>query len=144
MSLYQTILLAVDLHPSCDELITQRAVDIANVYKANLTIVHAVEPLSVYGPAVAYVGDIENQIFKDAQTELNRLGKKYNIPFAQQITEKGGAKPVILEQAKKLNADLIIIGSHGRHGIALLLGSTANGVLHQAPCDVLVIRVKKE
>ena len=41
-------------------------------------------------------------------------------------------------------ADLIVIGSHGRHGLALLLGSTANGVLHGAPCDVLAIRVGKK
>ena len=38
-------------------------------------------------------------------------------------------------------ADLIVVGSHGRHGLALLLGSTANGVLHGATCDVLAVRV---
>ena len=38
-------------------------------------------------------------------------------------------------------ADLIVVGSHGRHGLALLLGSTASGVLHGAPCDVLAVRV---
>ncbi len=46
--------------------------------------------------------------------------------------------------AEKLSADLIIVGSHGRHGLALLLGSTANGVLHGAKCDVLAMRVGKE
>jgi len=34
-----------------------------------------------------------------------------------------------------------VVGSHGRHGLALLLGSTANGVLHGASCDVLAVRV---
>ena len=43
--------------------------------------------------------------------------------------------------AHQIAADLIVVGSHGRHGIALLLGSTANGVLHGAPCDVLAVRV---
>ena len=38
-------------------------------------------------------------------------------------------------------ADVIVVGSHGRHGIALLLGSTANGVLHGATTDVLAVRV---
>jgi universal stress protein A len=37
--------------------------------------------------------------------------------------------------------DLIIIGSHGRHGIRILLGSTANAILHSAKCDVLAVRV---
>lgn len=40
--------------------------------------------------------------------------------------------------------DLIVVGSHGRHGFALLLGSTSTGVLHGAQCDVLAVRVGKE
>ncbi len=43
--------------------------------------------------------------------------------------------------AEEQGADLIVVGSHGRHGLALLLGSTANGVLHGASCDVLAVRV---
>ena len=39
------------------------------------------------------------------------------------------------------NSDLIIVGSHGRHGLALFLGSTSNGILHGATCDVLAVRV---
>ena len=35
----------------------------------------------------------------------------------------------------------LVVGSHGRHGLALLLGSTANAVLHGAPCDVLAVRI---
>ena len=40
-------------------------------------------------------------------------------------------------------ARLIVVGSHGRHGLALLLGSTANGVLHHAKCDVLAVRIQE-
>ena len=141
---YQNILLAVDLHPSCDELITQRAIEIAKLYHAKLSIVHVVERLPVYGPGIAYAADIEDQLFKDAKVALNNLATKYDILPTQQIIARGPPRLVILEQAKKLNTDLIVIGSHGRHGIALLLGSTANAVLHQAQCDVLVIRVKKQ
>jgi len=43
---------------------------------------------------------------------------------------------------KKHNTDLVIVGSHGRHGVRLLLGSTANAVLHGAECDVLAVRVQ--
>jgi universal stress protein A len=43
--------------------------------------------------------------------------------------------------AVERGADLIVIGSHGRHGLQLLLGSTANGVLHLSECDVLAVRV---
>ena len=44
---------------------------------------------------------------------------------------------------KELETDLIVVGSHGRYGLALLMGSTANGVLHGATCDVLAVRVGK-
>lgn len=44
--------------------------------------------------------------------------------------------------AKEQRCDLIVVGSHGRHGLALLLGSTANDILHGAPCDVLAVRLK--
>jgi universal stress protein A len=43
--------------------------------------------------------------------------------------------------ATDIHADLIVVGSHGRHGLALLMGSTANGVLHGAKRDVLAVRV---
>ena len=45
---------------------------------------------------------------------------------------------------KRKGADVIVVGSHGRHGLALLLGSTANGVLHGATCDVLAVRVGEQ
>ncbi len=51
-------------------------------------------------------------------------------------------KEGILGAAREHGADLIVVGSHGRHGLALLLGSTANAVLHGAPCDVLAVRIR--
>ncbi|MEK6596308.1 MAG: universal stress protein, partial [Pseudomonadota bacterium] len=38
--------------------------------------------------------------------------------------------------------DLIVVGSHGRHGLAVLMGSTAKGVLYQTGCDVLAVHLK--
>ncbi|WP_292363901.1 universal stress protein, partial [Methylophaga sp. UBA1464] len=40
--------------------------------------------------------------------------------------------------------DLIVVGSHGRKGIKMLLGSTANAILHHARCDVLAVRLLDE
>ena len=50
----------------------------------------------------------------------------------------------LLEEAEQGGYDLIVVGSHGRHGVKLLLGSTANGVLHRAKCDVLSIRIRED
>lgn len=70
------------------------------------------------------------------------MGKRIGIPENRQIVKIGSAKFVILEEAERINADLIIVGSHGRHGIRVILGSTANGVLHGAKCDALAVRLK--
>ena len=53
----------------------------------------------------------------------------------------GAPGPEIRELASTTMADLIVIGSHGRHGFSLLLGSTANAVLHDAGCNVLAVRL---
>jgi universal stress protein A len=146
MSIYKTILLAVDLHPDCDESITQRAAEIAKLHGAALSIIHAVEYINAYGVAQAYptVIDLEREMLKEAKESLSKLAAKYHIPTDHQVIEVGSPKVVILEYANKIKADLIIMGSHGRHGISLLLGSTANAVLHHAHCDVLAISLRKK
>jgi universal stress protein A len=68
--------------------------------------------------------------------------KQLGVADAGQHVAQGSTKNEITRLALELQADLIVMGSHGRHGLALLLGSTANAVLHAAPCDVLAIRVK--
>lgn len=55
----------------------------------------------------------------------------------------GQPRQEIHQLAQEKGCDLIVVGSHGRHGLALLLGSTANDLLHGAPCDVLAVRLKK-
>jgi len=62
---------------------------------------------------------------------------------ASQVEIAVGAPPLkIVEVANDEPADLIVIGSHSTHGLGLLLGSTATGVLHHAQCDVLIIRIR--
>ena len=62
---------------------------------------------------------------------------KYQLKEEHCFTQKGDSAQVIIAEAKTLEVDLIIVGSHGRHGLALLIGSTADGVVHAAGCDVL-------
>jgi len=146
MSLYKQILIAVDLHPDCDDTVISHGVDIAKINNANVSIVHAVEHINAYGVAEAYsaVIDVEAQLMEEARKELAKLGQKYNIPTNCQYLDVGSPRAVILNKSNDIKADLIVVGSHGRHGLQLLLGSTANAVLHNAPCDVLAVRVKDE
>jgi universal stress protein A len=143
MLIYQNILFAIDLHPSCDEPIAMRAMEIAKESNAKITVVHAVEHINAYGMAQAYptVIDLEEQMVTEAQAALAEFAKKFAIPADRQFVEVGSPKSVILHKADEIKADLIIVGSHGRHGLGLLFGSTANAVLHNARSDVLAVRI---
>lgn len=143
MANYQKILVAIDLHPTCDEMILKRAHEIAETNKATLSVIHAVEHINAYGVAQAYpaVIDLEGEMRLEAKKQLTTLAEKFSIPKDHQFVEVGSPKVVILDKMKQLKTDLIIIGSHGRHGIGLLFGSTASAVIHHLSCDALVVRI---
>lgn len=142
MSNYTKILVAVDLSDDSG-IVLQRALAIAANNKAELHIIHVIEPLSF-----AYGGDIpmdfsgiQDEIQQQASTQLRRFGEKNGVSEDNQHIVLGRPEVEVHSTAKETGTDLIVIGSHGRHGFALLLGSTANGVLHGASCDVLAVRV---
>ena len=145
MSKYNHILIAVDLHPNCDHDTAAKGIELAKVTNAKVTILHAIEHINAYGVAQAYptVLDLEAQMDEDAEREITQLRDKVDYPGATAIVEVGSPKIVIIDKAQELGVDLIVMGSHGRHGIGLLLGSTANAVLHHATCDVLAVRIKE-
>lgn len=146
MNLYHHVVIAIDLHPNCDEMVIQRAMAFAKDNQAKVSLVHAIEHINAYGVAEAYsaVLDVEEEMVAEAKKEIARLGDKYGIPPTNQFVEVGSPKSVVLGKVEDLKADLIIVGSHGRHGLQLLLGSTANAVLHNAKCDVLAVRLKED
>ena len=141
---YQHILVAVDLTEECDPVI-KRAVAIAGD-TVKLSLVHIVEPM-----AMAFGGDVpmdlsqlQQQQFDQAKERLDRLIDKYPaLKKDQSHLTYGQPRQEIHHLAKEQSCDLIVVGSHGRHGLALLLGSTANDVLHGAPCDVLAVKLVK-
>jgi len=142
MSNYTTLLLAVDLSDESTP-VAERAKAMAQANGADLHIIHVIEPLSF-----AYGGDIpmdfsgiQEEIHQQAKAQLTGFGSSCGVSEDKQHIVLGRPEVEIHSLAEELNADLIIVGSHGRHGLALLMGSTANGVLHGASCDVLAVRV---
>ena len=143
MATYDHILLCVDLSDESDQ-VAARAAALRDSSSAKLSAIHIIEPLSF-----AYGGDIpmdfsnvQAEIHKQASKQLAAFADKYAIAQADQHIIVGRAETEIHRFAKDQHVDLVVVGSHGRHGLALLLGSTANGVLHGAACDVLAVRVK--
>ena len=145
MSGYRRIMLALDLTQESNQ-VAQRALALSQQFGAELHIVHVIEPLSL-----AYGGDIpmdlssvQEQIHEQAKSHLAEFATKLGIAEDRQYLIFGRPESEIHRVAETKEADLIVVGSHGRHGLALLLGSTANGVLHGARCDVLAVRVGHE
>lgn len=143
MSLYQQVLVAVDLTAESKQIL-DKAVKIAG--GASMHLVHVIEPL-----AYAYGGDIpmdlsevQNQLQQQASQQLTQLATPLGIPANNQYVLIGQPTGEIHRLAEEKSVDLIVVGSHGRQGLALLLGSTANGVLHGVKCDVLAVRVSSD
>ena len=85
---------------------------------------------------------IQEQLDDHAHSRLQKYSERLDYPVTQHLVITGHTETEIHRLAQEKEIDLIIVGSHGRHGLALLLGSTANSVLHGANCDVLAVRVK--
>ncbi|MBB3046494.1 universal stress protein A [Litorivivens lipolytica] len=142
MQNYQCVVTAIDLSEE-SAAVVNRANDIAARNQAALHLVHVIEPLSL-----AYGGDIpmdfsgvQDQLQEQAEKQLEQFGRRYQIAPERLHLMIGRPESQIHQLAEDISADLIVVGSHGRQGLALILGSTANGVLHGAHCDVLAVRV---
>ena len=142
MDNYQHILLGIDLSSESDKVVS-RAVRLRDAFSADLSIVHVIEPLSF-----AYGGDIpmdfsgiQEEIQNQAEQQLAKICEPIGISEENRHLVVGRPESEIHHLAEEIGADLVVVGSHGRHGLALLMGSTANGVLHGSKCDVLAVRV---
>lgn len=146
MEIYQKILVAVDLS-SESEIVLQKAQLIAGS-NAEIYLVYAQEPMdNVYvgivpqSAAYSGLGDLEAQLGEELKQKLSALGENFSVPSDHLHILNGSPAHEIHRFAKENNIQLVVIGTHGQKGLQLLLGSTANAVLHGAACDVLAVRV---
>ena len=87
---------------------------------------------------------LEEEAKEQAATWLSDLTKRCGIDTKTLKVIVGRPAVEIRRLAEELDADLIVTGTHGRHGMGLMLGSTANAVLHGTQCSVLAVRVRAE
>ena len=145
MSGYKKILVAIDFSDTANTVIS-KALEMAAGEPAKLTLIHVVEylpPIDIaYEPVLTSSWMIdENELIEQAKSSLKKFSLKHKLENAEQIAVIGTPKHEITQYVEDHQCDLVILGSHGRHGLGLLLGSTANGVLHAMPCDVLAIKI---
>jgi universal stress protein A len=147
MSDYQHILLAVDYSEHGD-YVAEKARSLANKYQAKLSIIHVLDnipmPDTNYGTVIPLDQDSSYDLLEAEKVKLMQLGDQLGVDPANRWLVWGVPKQEIIQIAGQEQIDLIVVGSHGRHGLALLLGSTANSVLHYAKCDVMAIRLQDD
>ena len=99
---------------------------------------------SNYGTEMPFNMDLTTELVAQSKEKIAKIANKLKIPSERAWIEIGSVSYEIVRVAEENAVDLIVIGSHGRHGLALLLGSTANSVLHHARCDVLAVRLQNQ
>lgn len=138
--IYNNILIATELSP-ISSFVVDRAKHLAKVHDAELSIVHAILPTITYA-SIYFTPEIQENLIKDAREKMAELGTKFKIKKSNQYVLVGDPKEAILDLAKEIKADLIIVGSHHRSWFSPLLGSTASNVVSRAECDVLTIPMR--
>lgn len=148
MAKYQRVLVATDFGTD-GQLIIERAEETAQMHGADLWIIHVQDrvPFAYNDPTGAMLetlASLEAELAETAATEMAKLQDRLGVPTGRTHICTGRAATEIRRYAEANNIDLIVMGTHGQHGLGLLLGSTANGVLHGIGCDALIVRVGEE
>lgn len=142
MGLYRRILVVLDLTDHSMP-IARRAQSLAAGCGAELEFLHVVEfvPIEPMGETLMPAVQIEEELIERARQRLRALTAELGVPAAPAWVEAGSVKAEIVRVARERGADLLVIGSRERHGISIFVNLTEDTVLHQAPCDVLAVRV---
>ncbi|MGD8592357.1 MAG: universal stress protein [Gammaproteobacteria bacterium] len=146
MKNYSKILCATDFS-TLSKAAAEQATELTRNYDAHLLLLHIVEyfPEDRSNFQIA-PEDTDPVAYREQQARaaLSEFANQLGLGDAQQEVRFSAhaAKREIVHYAQENNVDLIVIGAHGHHGITALLGSSANGVVNNAPCDVLLVRSK--
>jgi nucleotide-binding universal stress UspA family protein len=151
--MYSRILAATD-GSETSELAVEQAARLAKDQNAQLRIVHVIEQsrlaFAAAGPVAIDLEGILEALRKAGQAALERgraiaqrLGVQPDVAIVGDDAVDDRVAMVLVEEARRWKADLIVLGTHGRRGINhLLMGSVAEAVARVAPAHVLLVRAQ--
>lgn len=136
MATFSRILVPTDFSEPADEALNY-ALGLAQALGATVSLVHAVnDPFDVPTPP-----EIRHQILSDIRRRLGDRVAQSGRADVSSVIRTGPTARAIVACAREQKADLIVMGTHGRHGMAhLLMGSVAERVVRTAECPVLTVR----
>jgi universal stress protein A len=149
MAGYRKILVIVDLSNGSHNVV-RAARDLAAYSHASIVALHVVEfvPVEPMGdplmptmsmePTLA----IEAELIDRAKEKLRTILAEEGLSESPMRIEAGSIKGQIVRVAEEEKPDLMVVGSHERHGLAVLVNFTDDAVLHAAHCDVLAVRLR--
>ncbi len=153
---YEKVLCAVNITESAQEVI-KHAASIAKRYKATLYILYAFEEKPVESLASRMGSSLSGETLREYQQLLSTLEERDSFILKDMalqaedlcgcmvkiLVTRGKAAEEIIRVAREEDVDIIVIGSHSFPPLGkILLGSTAERVLHKAPCPVLMVPLK--
>jgi nucleotide-binding universal stress UspA family protein len=146
MTLPTNILVPTDFSETADRALDY-AIALSAPLGARIHVVHVIgiPQLGIPELGVALTSTMIESLVRDNQAALDRLVDKHRgqATFGDIVLRTGDARDMILQAANEVHADLIVIGTHGRRGLArALLGSVAEAIVRMAPCPVLTVGVK--
>lgn len=107
----------------------------------SLTVLHAASVPFEDAIDLAQLPQLREEAADAATKRVEALVKGWGMPRADAVVKPGDARMLIIETVTEHNADLVVLGTRARKGLKrMLLGSVAEWVLSNAPCDVLVSR----
>jgi universal stress protein A len=143
MAAYKKILVLLDLSDDSEQVAIAGR-DLAAYSNAELVILHVVDfvPVEPMGESLMPTVQIEEDLMQRSRVKLKNLAAGLGLSALKSRVEAGNTKAEILRVAKEEAADLIVLGSRERHGLAILVNFTEDTILHAAHCDVLAVRLK--
>ena len=140
---YHSVIVAIDISDDANKVLS-KALELLRDKNSQLHLIHVIAPLPAtdsYDLTPTLPLEFENILMQRAEDFISQLAKEHRNANISTHVKLGSLKAEIFSLAEQISADLIVLGTHGQHGIALLLGSSATSVLHGTPCDVLAVRV---
>lgn len=138
---YRHVLAAVDTTEDAPAVLA-RAVAVAAISGARVSVATVARPVeyTYVGAdlATSPVPPFDDAVKEQLQARLDELAAKFGLT-GERLVRTGHPADEIHALTDELGVDLVALGTHGRHGLRLLLGSTANAVLHGAKSDILAV-----